>query len=82
MSSLEIVPGWAFSWCWYFFLASAVSAFTAVLTLVTIITMFTELQKKNAIPLLSVYVFALGVQSITSMVTFWMCRSSLNPNRK
>jgi hypothetical protein len=82
MSSFEVVPGWAYSYCWFFFVASAVSALTAVLTLITIVTMFNELNRKNAVPLLSVYVFALAVQSITSMVTFWMCRSSLNPNRK
>ena len=79
MSSIETAPGWAFSWCWYFFLASAVSAVTAILTLVTIVTMYSELSKKGTLPLLSVYVVALAVQSITSMVTFWMCRSSLKP---
>jgi len=82
MSSIEVVPGWAFSYCWYFFIASAVSAFTAILTLITIVTMFNELNKKNAVPLLAVYTFALAVQSLTSLVTFYMCRSSLNPNRK
>ena len=82
MLSIETAPGWAFSWCWYFFMASAVSAITAVLTLVTIITMFSELNKKGALPLLSAYVLVLSVQSITSMVTFWMCRSSLNPASK
>ena len=82
MTSIETVPGWAFSWCWFFFLASAVSALTAVLTLVTVVTMFSELNKKGALPLLSVYVAALAAQSVTSMVTFWMCRSSLKPDRK
>ena len=82
MLSIEIAPGWAFSWCWYFFLASAVSAVTAILTLVTIIAMFSELTKKGAIPLLSIYVLALTAQSITSLVTFWMCRKSLNPAQK
>jgi Na+/H+ antiporter NhaC len=82
MTSIETAPGWAFSWCWYFFLASAVSAITAILTLVLIVTMFSELNKKGAVPLLSLYVLMLVLQSITSIVTFWMCRSSLNPERK
>ena len=79
MNSIETPPGWAFSWCWYFFLTSAVSAITAILTLVTIVTMYSELNKKGALPLLSSYVLVLATQSITSMVTFWMCRSSLKP---
>jgi hypothetical protein len=78
-SSFDVVPGWAYKWCWYFFFASVISAITAILTLITIITLFNELNKKNAIPLLSVYIFALSLQSVTSMVTFWMCRSSLKP---
>jgi hypothetical protein len=82
MSSLDTPPGWAFSWCWYFFLASAVSGITAILTLITIITMFKELTKNNTVGLLSVYALMLIVQSVTSMVTFWMCRSSLKPSAK
>lgn len=82
MTSLDTPPGWAFSWCWYFFVASAVSAITAVLTLVTLVTMFSELNKKGSAPLLGIYVVALAVQSITAMVTFWMCRSSLKPSNK
>lgn len=80
MNSLETPPGWAFSWCWYFFIASAISAITAVLTLVTLVTMFSELNKKGSVPLLAAYIVVLGVQSVTAMVTFWMCRSSLKPS--
>lgn len=79
MNSIENPPGWAFSWCWYFFAASAISGITAILTVITIITMFNELMKKNAVGLLSFYVLALVAQSVTSVVTFWMCRSALKP---
>jgi len=82
MLSVEPPPGWAFSWCWYFFVASAVSGITAILTLITIVVMFKTLMKNNGLLLLSVYSFALVVQSITSMVTFWMCRSALKPNEQ
>ena len=79
MVSIENPPGWAFSWCWYFFLNSAISGITAILTLVTLITMYKYLMKNKTFGLLSVYVLVLVMQSITSMVTFWMCRSSLKP---
>lgn len=79
MTSLDTPPGWAFSWCWYFFLASCVSGLTALLTLVAIITMYKSLMKEGGVVLLSVYTVALLVQATTSMVTFWMCRSSLKP---
>jgi membrane protein DedA with SNARE-associated domain len=82
MTSIETVPGWAFSWCWYFFIASAISGFTAVLTLILLVIAYSELSKKGALPLVGVYVAALLAQSITSIVTFWMCRSALNPKRK
>lgn len=80
MASLDTAPGWAFSWCWYFFLVSCVSGLTALLTLFAIVTMYKTLNKEtNGVVVLSVYTVALVVQAITSMVTFWMCRSSLKP---
>ena len=79
MASLDTPPGWAFSWCWYFFLVSCVSGLTALLTLITILTMYKTLAKESGVLILSVYTVALLVQAATSMVTFWMCRSSLKP---
>lgn len=80
MASFDTAPGWAFSWCWYFFLASCVSGLAALLTLVTMVSMYKTLSKEgNGVVLLSVYTVTLAVQAITSMVTFWMCRSSLKP---
>ena len=82
MLSIEPHPTWAFSWCWFFFAASSLSAITAILTLVTIVVMFNQFSKDGSLPLLGSYVLVLVIQSITSMVTFWMCRASLKPDAK
>lgn len=80
MASLDTPPGWAFSWCWYFFLSSCMSAITAVLAIFIIVTMYKKLSEmkdgSGVIPL-SIFAASLIINSITSMVTFWMCRSSL-----
>lgn len=79
MTSLDTPPGWAFSWCWYFFLVSCLTGLTALMTLITLITMYKSLAKEGGVVFLSVYTVMLLVQATTSMVTFWMCRSSLKP---
>lgn len=79
MFSLEPPPSWAFSWCWFFVFASAVSGIAAILSLITLVLMFKTLLKTNKVGLISVYIVTLTVQSLTAMVTFWMCRSSLKP---
>ena len=79
MLSLEPPPRWAFSWCWFFVFASAVSGIAAILSLITLVLMFKTLLKTKQLGLISVYILTLTVQSLTAMVTFWMCRSSLKP---
>jgi hypothetical protein len=79
MTTLDTPPGWAFSWCWYFFLVSCLTAATALMTLITLVTMYKSLAKEGGVLLLSVYTVMLLIQAATSMVTFWMCRSSLKP---
>lgn len=82
MSFFEPAPGWAFSWCWYFMFLGVLGALTAIATLIILITTYKGLKEKGHHLLLSLYFCLLVFQSITSMVTFWMCRSSLKPNAK
>ena len=79
-SSLSTPPGWAFSWCWFFFVTSIIGGLTALLTVILIVISYSKLVKHGHVALLSVYVLALLTQAVTAMVTFWMCRVSLKPS--
>jgi hypothetical protein len=77
LSKFDKTPEWARDWCYFYMLNSALSALTAVLTLLLLAFGFEEIYKKGRIGIVFLYLVAFIFQSVSSMVMFWMCRSSL-----
>jgi hypothetical protein len=67
--NLEKVPGWAYSWCYYF------AAIGIASVVVGFIGLFTVKRTNAAMTLL--FLIATFIQAATAMTLFWMCRSSL-----
>jgi hypothetical protein len=66
---IELVPSWAYNWCYYF----------AGLGIASVITGFLGLfaTKKFGVGFTLLYLAAAIVQAATALTLFWMCRSSL-----
>lgn len=77
LAQFDQKPQWASSWCYFYLLSAALTALTAILTLLLAVFSFTELSRKGAFGKVLLYSVAFVFQSVTSMVMFWMCRSSL-----
>jgi len=77
LSNLENTPEWAKNWCYFYMVASIISALTAFLTMVIVILGFNDFYKKGRVGILFLYLLVILFQSTNSMVTFWMCRRSL-----
>ena len=77
LARFEQRPSWASNWCYFYLLSAALTALTAILTLMLAIFSFSELSKKGSVSKVFLYLVAFCFQSVTSMVMFWMCRSSL-----
>ena len=77
LAKFDEKPRWAASWCYFYLLSAALTALTAILTLLMLIFGFSELSKKGSIGRILLLVVAFLFQSTTSMVMFWMCRSAL-----
>jgi len=77
LAKLEDKPTWAKDWCYFYLFSAALTALTAVLSLILIAVTFSELNKKGSLGKVALYIVAFVFQSVTSMVMFWMCRSSL-----
>ena len=77
LSKFDKTPEWARDWCYFYMLSSAMSALTAVLTLLLLVFGFAEIYKKGRIGIVFLYLVAFVFQSVSSMVMFWMCRTSL-----
>lgn len=77
LARFEKVPSWASNWCYFYLLSAALTALTAVLTLMLLIFGFSEISSKGKIGKVALYIVAFVFQAIASMVMFWMCRSSL-----
>jgi hypothetical protein len=82
MQSIENPPGWAFSWCWYFFIISLANGLGALSIIVLLVTSFKDLMKMKALLPLFIYLLVFVIQTTTALVTFWMCRSSLKPKKE
>lgn len=71
-------PAWARTWCFFYMVSAALMALTALMTLLVLATSYdTIVKSKGGVGVVVLYVLALGFQSVTAMVTFWMCRSAL-----
>jgi hypothetical protein len=77
LAQFEKRPTWAKDWCYFYLFSAAITALTAVLSLIMIVLSFSELNKRGSLGKVALYIVAFGFQSVTSMVMFWMCRSSL-----
>lgn len=77
LAQFEERPAWAKDWCYFYLFSAALTALTAVLSLILIVVSFSELNKRGSLGKVALYVAAFLFQSVTSMVMFWMCRSSL-----
>jgi hypothetical protein len=77
LAQFEERPSWAKDWCYFYLFSAAITALTAVLSLILIVVSFGELNKRGSLGKVALYIVAFLFQSVTSMVMFWMCRSSL-----
>ena len=77
LAKFEDRPAWAKDWCYFYLFSAALTAITAVISLILVVLSFSELNRKGALGKVALYVVAFVFQSVTSMVMFWMCRSSL-----
>lgn len=67
--SVDDVPSWARTWCFYFMFLGIMSIFTAIGAIVY--------GKKIGMGIAAAYMVAACIQAATAFTMFWMCRSSL-----
>jgi len=77
LAKFDQKPRWAHNWCYFYLLSAALTALTAVLTLLLLIFGFSEMRARGAVGKVLLYTVAFVFQAITSMVMFWTCRSAL-----
>ena len=77
LEKYDTAPSWARDWCYFYMVSAGISALTATLTLLLLVFAFSEIFKKGRIGLVFLYIIAFIFQTISSLVMFWMCRSSL-----
>jgi len=77
LAKFDEKPKWASSWCYFYLLSAALTALTAILSLLLLIFGFSELSKKGAIGRILLLIIAFLFQGTTSLVMFWTCRSAL-----
>jgi len=77
LAKFDKKPTWARNWCYFYLLSAALTALTAILTLMMLIFGFSEISRKGAFGKVALYIVAFVFQAVSSMVMFWMCRSSL-----
>ena len=84
LSRLDNPPEWASSWCYFYFFTGCLGVFASFLTLVMIGFTFPTLIKKgtNGLTIIALSAFIWLFQGITSIVMFWICRSSLKSKVK
>jgi hypothetical protein len=68
---INVVPTWAYSWCFYFLFLGFMSIVTGLGAIF--------LGKKIGMGVALAYMIAAFVQAATAFTMFWMCRSSLKP---
>jgi len=74
--TVETAPRWAYTWCYFYMFAGIANALAALVTLLLLIITLGAKKGPN-MGVLVIYSLGLSIQAITSMVMFWMCRSSL-----
>lgn len=72
--TIENVPAWAHTWCYYF---AAIGIASIIVGFIGLFTM-----KKTSVMLTLLFLTAAFIQSATAMTLFWMCRSSLPGPRR
>lgn len=77
LEKYDAAPSWARDWCYFYMFSAGVSAMTAVMTLLLLVFAFSEILKKGRLGLVFLYIVAFIFQTASSLVMFWMCRSSL-----
>ena len=74
--TVETTPRWAYTWCYFYMFAGIANALAALVTLLLLIITLGAKKGPNT-GVFVIYSLGLSIQAITSMVMFWMCRSSL-----
>ena len=77
LQELDKPPRWAKSWCYLDMIIAIALALFTFLILLTLIFAYGALNKKDAVGIMTLYMITFGIQAISAMVFFWMCRSSL-----
>lgn len=66
---LDIVPSWAYSWCFFFFFMGIISIVSGITSVFSI--------KRLGMGLMILYLIAAVGQAATAFTLYYMCRRSL-----
>ena len=66
-------PSWAYDYCYFFYFLAVIQVVLSIFAIV--------MMKKKEVPVIVAVLLGVAVQSLTSLMLFWMCRGSLKDKR-